>query len=448
MEITGEIGILAGDEVGERLRIEYIDLGVVALWENNHKLHDIGGVINSIEKYGYKDPAKYEPKLNGGRGGIVEGNGRSEALAIMREEGYGRPRGILEDSEGRWYVPVLFGVDAESEAVAEAYGIDHNSLTLGGGDASLGMHMGMYDGEFLDQLVEMHRMGVGPISYDGEDVQRMINMVKEEEKGEGEGEPVPEPKFELGEALVEKWEVEFGQLWRVGDHWLMCGDSRNEVDVALLFEERTAACMWTDPPYGVDYTGRTKDKLKIDGDDEFDLPDLLKRSFGLADKYLAEGAPIYVCHPAGKLSIEFSAAFINAGWHFHETLVWVKDSMVLGHSDYHYQHEPILYGWKMGKARNWYAGRDRVSVFEVPRPKRSTEHPTMKPVELVEMQLSNSTIMRDWVYDPFLGAGSTAIACERLGRCCLGMDKDPIYFAVTLERLSEMGLEAEMVDQI
>jgi DNA modification methylase len=128
----------------------------------------------------------------------------------------------------------------------------------------------------------------------------------------------------------------------------------------------------------------------------------------------------------------------------HESLVWVKDSMVLGHSDYHYQHEPILYGWK-GKNRHWYAGRDQVSIFEIPRPKRSTEHPTMKPVELVEAHLVNSTRKNDRVYDPFLGSGTTLVACERLGRQGCGVELDPIYFAVVLQRLAEMGLDPEVI---
>ena len=129
----------------------------------------------------------------------------------------------------------------------------------------------------------------------------------------------------------------------------------------------------------------------------------------------------------------FAQAFVAVGWRFHETLAWVKDSMVLGHSDYHYQHEPIIYGWK-GKNRPWYGGRDKVSVIEIPRPKRSEDHPTMKPVALVEHCLENSSKPRDVGYDPFLGSGTAMIAAEKLGRVCYGMEIEPRYVDVAVRR--------------
>jgi len=145
------------------------------------------------------------------------------------------------------------------------------------------------------------------------------------------------------------------------------------------------------------------------------------------------------------LELEFGQAFVVVGWRLHETLVWVKDSMVLGHSDYHYKHEPILYGWK-GKNRSWYAGRDQVSVFEVPRPKRSAEHPTMKPTELVQAQLQNSTKREDIVYDPFLGSGTTLIACDNLNRRCRAVEISPGYVAVALQRWADLtGRDPERV---
>jgi len=199
-----------------------------------------------------------------------------------------------------------------------------------------------------------------------------------------------------------------------------------------------ADCMWTDPPYGVEYVGKTKDALMIENDNVEDLPDLLKRSFELANTVLVDGAPIYVAHPAGELQMVFNKCFVDTGWLFHETLVLVKDSMVLGHSDYHYKHEPIMYGWK-GKNRKWYAGRDQVSVFEIPRPKQSTEHPTMKPPELVEVCLQNSTKSRDLVYDPYAGSGTTIVSCERLNRRCRAVEISPAYCAVAIQRWVDMA---------
>jgi DNA modification methylase len=143
------------------------------------------------------------------------------------------------------------------------------------------------------------------------------------------------------------------------------------------------------------------------------------------------------------------------GWKIHEQLVWVKDSMVLGHSDYHLKHESILYGWTPGDGRpgrgnhegsHWYGDNSQVSVFEIPRPKRSEEHPTMKPVELVEAQLQNSTRPGDLVYEPFSGSGTTLIACERLGRKCRAVEISPAYVAVAIQRWADMGVgEPELV---
>ena len=163
------------------------------------------------------------------------------------------------------------------------------------------------------------------------------------------------------------------------------------------------------------------------------------------DTILVPGAPIYVAHPAGRLSVEFGKAFLQQGWFFHETLVWVKDSMVLGRSDYHYKHEPLIYGWKSGAKRPWYAGRDKTSVFEIARPKRSELHPTMKPPALVETHIGNSSRKGDLGVEPFGGSGTTICAAQLMERRCYAVELDPRFVAVALERLTEMGLEAVLV---
>jgi DNA modification methylase len=156
--------------------------------------------------------------------------------------------------------------------------------------------------------------------------------------------------------------------------------------------------------------------------------------------------PIYIASPAGPLSVQFSLAFEAAGWHLHQTLVWVKDALVLGHADHQYRHEPILYGWR-GKGRPWYGGRDQSSVFEVARPKRSIEHPTMKPVALVEAQLRNSSARGALGYDPFCGSGTTVIAAERLGRRCAAVELDPRYVDAAVQRWEQYtGQSARLHD--
>jgi DNA modification methylase len=208
--------------------------------------------------------------------------------------------------------------------------------------------------------------------------------------------------------------------------------------------------MWTDPPYGVSYTGKTKDALTIDNDDASGLETLLVAAFAVADDVLVEGAPIYIAHPAGRQSVTFGRSFLDRGWRLHQTLVWVKNTIVLGHSDYHYKHEPILYGYKLGQGRfgrggkHWFGGNDQASVFEVARPMASPDHPTSKPVELVIGCLRNSTKRGDLVYEPFMGSGSTLIAAEQLNRRCYGLEIDPRYCDVVVRRWQEFtGQKAE-----
>ena len=224
-----------------------------------------------------------------------------------------------------------------------------------------------------------------------------------------------------------------GDLWRCGDHRVLCGDATSRDDVTRLLGGEQARWMWTDPPYGVEYQGGTADRLTIANDHAAALPALLADAFALADEALVAGALIYVAHPAGALSVVFGAAFTDAGWHLHQTLVWLKDSLVLGRSDYHYRHEPVLYGWK-GKKRPWHGGRSQTSVFEVPRPKRSPDHPTQKPVALIEAHLKNSSSAGDLGYDPFAGSGSTLVAAHRLGRRCTAMELSPQYVDVVVQR--------------
>jgi DNA modification methylase len=194
------------------------------------------------------------------------------------------------------------------------------------------------------------------------------------------------------------------------------------------------------PPYGVSYEGKTKARLRIQGDGADGLRRLLDASLAAADAVLTPGSPLYVCAPGGSLALVFGVAFAGAGWELRQTLVWVKDSMVLGHSDYHYRHEQILYGYKPGEARlgrggpGWHGDDSQTTVFEFDRPRASREHPTMKPPQLVEACLRNSSRRREIVLDPFAGSGSTLIAAERLGRRARLIELDPRYCDVIVSR--------------
>lgn len=246
-----------------------------------------------------------------------------------------------------------------------------------------------------------------------------------------------EPEMDKADELLEQWGVKSGQLWQLGKHCLIVGDCTDTNTVRRLMGSEQAQMMWTDPPYGVNYVGKTKDALRVQNDDKEGLDALLAGAFSCADAVLMDGAPFYIAHPAGALCLKFGQAVLAAGWLFHETLIWVKDSMVLGHSDYHYKHEPIIYGWK-GKNRKWYSDRKQTTVLEFDRPSRSELHPTIKPVELIEDGIQNSSRPNDIIYDPFAGSGSTLIACENLNRACRAIEIYPPYAAVIIQRWSDL----------
>jgi DNA modification methylase len=231
-----------------------------------------------------------------------------------------------------------------------------------------------------------------------------------------------------------------GDVWRLGAHRIVCGDATDGEDFERLMAGARAEVMWTDPPYGVDYVGKTPQAMRIAGDAGAGLADLLRSSFAAIDEVLAPGAALYVAHPAGPQSVVFANAFLAQGWQLRQILVWVKDVLVLGHSDYHFRHEPLLYGCKRGAGRwgrghnGWHGGNAETSVFEIARPRASREHPVTKPCELVRRCLMNSSPAGAAVLDPFLGSGTTLLACEGIGRRCFGLELDPRYADVAITR--------------
>jgi DNA modification methylase len=226
-----------------------------------------------------------------------------------------------------------------------------------------------------------------------------------------------------------------GDLWALGDHRVLCADSPDTASVARLLHGCKPAVLITDPPYGVAYVGKTREALKIRNDalTPEQTEKLAARALTAALPHLAAGAAAYVACPAGPLHAHFQCAFLQAGFEWHQTLIWRKDTIVLGRSDYHYQHEPILYGWKPGR-HYFTADRTRSTILDIPRPKASRDHPTMKPVALWAELIGNSTTPGQVAFDPFLGSGTTVVACERLGRRAFGIEIDPRYVDVVVER--------------
>ena len=226
-----------------------------------------------------------------------------------------------------------------------------------------------------------------------------------------------------------------GDIWQLGDHRLMCGDSTVITDVEKLMNGEKADLLLTDPPYNVAYVGKTKDKLTIQNDkqDNTSFLKFLTDAFFCAFSFLREGASFYVWH-ADSEGLNFRQAIKTVGLTLKQTLIWVKNSMVMGRQDYQWKHEPCLYGWKEGAAHRWYSDRKQTTLLEFDRPTRSEEHPTMKPIALFAYQLQNSTQRGGLVLDLFGGSGTSIIACEQTGRKCYTMELDPHYCDVIIKR--------------
>jgi 16S rRNA G966 N2-methylase RsmD len=236
-----------------------------------------------------------------------------------------------------------------------------------------------------------------------------------------------------------------GEIYQLGPHRLACGDARDAELLRQLLGEERPQVLWSDPPYGVNYVGKTKRALRIANDDR-GAPAVLEAALAAADPLLAEGARFYLAVPAGPPGTAFRLVLERLGWQLHQGLVWVKNAPVLGRSDYHFQHEDILYGWRPGPGRpgrgrhpgsRWQGNDAQSSVFFVDRPRRSESHPSMKPVELIAAQLRNSSRRGEAVLDLFAGSGSTLIACEQLGRHCFAVELDPRYCDVIRRRYQD-----------
>jgi len=269
----------------------------------------------------------------------------------------------------------------------------------------------------------------------------------------------PEPQIDKAVELQKKWGTELGQLWQIGPHRLVCGDCRDEGTVGRLWADGgpKLRMVWTDPPYGIAYesTGRriTRESrgdpspnrpIGNDGSERAAAACFTK-AIALALRFAEVGVCFYAAVPMGAALPFFIAAFNEGGLSFKHSLVWVKQQMVFGRADYHYRHELILYGWIENGAHYFTDDRTQDSVFEVDRPHSSEFHPTTKPVELIARMVKNSSREGELVYDPFCGSGTTLLAAHQLGRIGYGVEIDPGYVAVTLERMTQLGLKPELV---
>lgn len=240
----------------------------------------------------------------------------------------------------------------------------------------------------------------------------------------------------------------FGQIWKLGRHRLMCGDSTSEENVKALLGGAKADLLLTDPPYGVDYTGKTKDALKIQNDAKTDeeMIEFLSSAFRAADAVMKPGAVFYIWY-AGMKEHAFDKACQLTGWEVRQILIWAKNTMVMGRQDYQWKHEPCIYGWKGGAGHLWASDRKQTTILEFDRPTVNKEHPTMKPIALFDYQIQNNTKGGDIVLDLFGGSGTTIMACEQNGRNACVMEYDPKYVDVIIKRWENFTGEKAVLEE-
>ena len=285
--------------------------------------------------------------------------------------------------------------------------------------------------EALLQELKLEEFDMNLTGFDFDEVDEILNDIN----------GTKEDNFDVDSAYEEIEEpiTKPGDVWILGNNRLMCGDSTHKDDIMRLMNNQDADMLLTDPPYNVDYVGKTADALKIVNDnmDDNQFYEFLKLAFKNMFDVTREGASIYVFH-ADTEGLNFRKAFKDAGFKLAECLIWKKDCFVMGRQDYQWQHEPVLYGWKEGAAHYFINDRTQSTILEFDRPKQSALHPTMKPIDLIAKLIKNSSKENDIILDLFGGSGSTTIAAEQLNRKCYTMELDPKYCDVIVKRWETM----------
>lgn len=385
------------------MKIINVPINDVKPYPNNPRDNDnaVKATANSIEEFGWQQPIVVDRNYV-----IIVGHTRLKAAQKL---------GLKE-------VPIT--VANLTEEKANAYRLADNKT---GELADWNMEM------LQEELTQLDEIDMASFGFDDE-----LNNIDDEEAVDDDFNPEPpeHPKSKLG------------QIYQLGCHRLMCGDATNENDVSKLLSGKKADMLLTDPPYNINYQGKTKSRLKIENDnmESSKFKQFLKDSFNAADKNLKSGAAFYIWHSETQ-RCNFEGACLEVGWQVRQNLIWNKSSMTLGRQDYQWKHEPCLYGWTEG-THHWYADRSQTTILDFDKPNSSELHPTMKPVPLFDYQIKNSSKKDDIILDLFGGSGTTIIACEQDNRCGYLMELDPKYVDVIIKRWQDFtGQKAVLVGE-
>lgn len=368
---------------------------------NNARTHSpeqINKLRSSLREFGFINPVIIDRDY-----GVIAGHGR---ILAAKEEG------ITE-------VPCVFA-DYLTEAQKKAYIIADNRMAMDAG----------WDEELLRVEIEALQAEAFDVSLTGFDPNEIDDLFKENLKG-----GLHDDDFDIEAELKKPTFTKAGDVWTLGRHRLVCGDSTKKETYDILMDGKKANLVLTDPPYNVNYEG-TAGKIKNDHMANDAFYQFLLDAFTNMEAVMADDASIYVFH-ADTEGLNFRRAFADAGFYLSGCCIWKKNSLVLGRSPYQWIHEPVLFGLKKSGKHAWYAGRKETTVWEYDKPKKNADHPTMKPIALLAYPIMNSSMTNALVLDPFGGSGSTLIACEQSERTCYTMELDEKYCDVIVKRYIE-----------
>jgi len=381
--------------------MQLVSLDKLVPYVNNARTHSpeqIGKLRSSLREFGFINPVIIDRDY-----GIIAGHGR---VLAAREEGINE-------------VPCVF-VDHLSEAQKKAYIIADNRMALDAG----------WDEELLRVEIEALQGEAFDVSLTGFDAAEIDDLFGKEK------EAVEDDDYDLTSALEKAAFVQRGDVWAVGRHRLLCGDATNADDVATLMDGKRANLILTDPPYGVSFKSKSGLTIQNDSMKNEEFYNFLRAAFDNMVAHLETGGSAYVFH-ADTEGLTFRQAFVDAGFHLAGVCIWAKNSLVLGRSDYQWQHEPVLYGFLKNGKHRWYSDRKQTTIWNFDKPKRNANHPTSKPLDLLSYPLTNSSQENAIVVDTFGGSGSTLMACEKTNRICYTMELDEKYASVILRRYVE-----------